>query len=83
MTSYSKPTPKAFNFKLSPENADALQVLHLDFVATANNHVLDYGLPGLQDTNAVSLPGRLSGALRVAAQLCLAWARGGPLVPVL
>lgn len=54
VTSHSQPTPKAFNFKLSPGNADVLQQLCLGFVATANNHVLDYGQPGLKETNEVS-----------------------------
>lgn len=53
VTSHSQPTPKAFNFKLSPANADVLQQLRLGFVATANNHVLDYGQPGLKETNEV------------------------------
>jgi hypothetical protein len=56
VTSHSKPTPKAFNFKLSPSNADVLQALRLGFVATANNHVLDYGQPGLKETNQVNEP---------------------------
>lgn len=54
VTGHSQPTPKAFNFKLSPGNADVLHQLHLGFVATANNHVLDYGQPGLKETNEVS-----------------------------
>jgi poly-gamma-glutamate synthesis protein (capsule biosynthesis protein) len=53
ITGHNQPTPKAFNFKLSPSNADVLQQLHLNFVATANNHVLDYGQPGLKETNEV------------------------------
>jgi hypothetical protein len=53
VTNHNQPTPKAFNFKLSPANADVLQQLRLGFVATANNHVLDYGQPGLKETNDV------------------------------
>jgi poly-gamma-glutamate capsule biosynthesis protein CapA/YwtB (metallophosphatase superfamily) len=54
VTNYTTPTPKAFNFRLSPSNADVLHSLRLGFVATANNHVLDYGQPGLKETNQVS-----------------------------
>ena len=53
VTGHTTPTPKAFNFRLSPSNADVLQQLRLNFVATANNHVLDYGQPGLADTHKV------------------------------
>lgn len=54
VTSHTQPTPKAFNFKLSPRNADVLtQQLRLNFAATANNHVLDYGQAGLAETHEV------------------------------
>jgi hypothetical protein len=86
VTSHSKPTPKAFNFKLSPQNADALQALHLGVVATANNHVLDYGLPGLQETNEVSASSssRVFGhtlAFKLPGSFGPAWAQDRLLTP--
>lgn len=44
----TKWTPKAFNYKLSPQYANTLTPV--DYVALANNHILDYRLPGLIDT---------------------------------
>lgn len=56
VTSHDVPTPKTFNFRLSPHNADVLgRVLRLSYVSLANNHSLDYGLPGLADTLQVRI----------------------------
>lgn len=53
VTKHPVPTPKTFNFKLSPQHADVLQELGLAYVSMANNHVLDYGQQGLAETHRV------------------------------
>jgi poly-gamma-glutamate synthesis protein (capsule biosynthesis protein) len=46
-------TPKAFHFKASPRRAlPALAAAAVRGVFTANNHTLDYNVPGLRDTLA-------------------------------
>jgi poly-gamma-glutamate synthesis protein (capsule biosynthesis protein) len=41
---------KGINYRMSPENADALRAAHIGCCALANNHVLDWGAAGLRDT---------------------------------
>jgi poly-gamma-glutamate synthesis protein (capsule biosynthesis protein) len=41
---------KGINYRVSPENAAALTAAGVDACALANNHVLDWGEPGLRDT---------------------------------
>ena len=43
---------KAFNFRAPPTAFDALAAAGVDVVAMANNHALDYGQAGLQETLA-------------------------------
>lgn len=41
---------KVFNFRAGPWAALALKSAGIDYVSLANNHVLDYGVEGLEDT---------------------------------
>jgi poly-gamma-glutamate synthesis protein (capsule biosynthesis protein) len=42
--------PKGFNFRTPPQYATGLSAAGIDIVALANNHAMDYGAIGLQDT---------------------------------
>ncbi|HEY4736037.1 MAG TPA: CapA family protein [Xanthobacteraceae bacterium] len=42
--------PKGINYRVSPENAECLRAAGIDCCALANNHVLDWGEPGLVET---------------------------------
>ncbi|MGJ0452199.1 MAG: CapA family protein [Methylocystis sp.] len=41
---------KAINYRVSPQNAECLRAAGVDCCALANNHVLDWGRPGLFQT---------------------------------
>ena len=41
---------KAFNFKLDPIYADTLLIPNFTYLSLANNHILDYRLPGMLET---------------------------------
>lgn len=41
---------KPYTFRLHPDNANYFKELKIDVVSIANNHILDYGNPGLFDT---------------------------------
>jgi poly-gamma-glutamate synthesis protein (capsule biosynthesis protein) len=41
---------KGIHYRMSPENAECLRPAELDCCVLANNHVLDWGRPGLIDT---------------------------------
>jgi poly-gamma-glutamate capsule biosynthesis protein CapA/YwtB (metallophosphatase superfamily) len=43
---------KAVHYRMSPENLHCLTVARPDAIALANNHVLDFGYRGLEDTRA-------------------------------
>lgn len=43
---------KAINYRMSPENAICLAAAQIDCCALANNHVLDWGRSGLEETLA-------------------------------
>jgi poly-gamma-glutamate capsule biosynthesis protein CapA/YwtB (metallophosphatase superfamily) len=54
LTDQGTPHPtKAVVFRGSPENVAALTYAGIDAVTIANNHILDYGLLGLQQTQSV------------------------------
>jgi len=54
LTNQGTPHPtKAVVFRGSPENVAALTYAGIDAVTIANNHILDYGLVGLQQTQSV------------------------------
>ena len=42
--------PKGINYRMSPENASCLTAAHIDCCVLANNHVLDWGAKGLEET---------------------------------
>ncbi len=50
ITASDKPTPKGINYKMNPENLPVLTVAKLDCCTLANNHTLDWGEEGLEDT---------------------------------
>ena len=41
---------KGINYRMHPDNIPALTAAGIDICALANNHVLDWGYPGLQET---------------------------------
>lgn len=45
--------PKGINYRMSPANAAALAAAGVDVCALANNHLLDFGRAGLQETLGV------------------------------
>jgi poly-gamma-glutamate synthesis protein (capsule biosynthesis protein) len=55
---------KGIHYRMSPENAAALEAAGIDVCSLANNHVLDWGYPGLEETLR-TLDGR--GLLRAGA----------------
>jgi|CXWL01.1.fsa_nt_gi poly-gamma-glutamate synthesis protein (capsule biosynthesis protein) len=50
LTDGGEPWPKAFNFRTPPQFASGLAAAGFDVVSLANNHAMDYGVTGLQDT---------------------------------
>lgn len=51
LTARGEPWPgKGIHYRAHPENADTLVAAGIDAVTIANNHVLDWSEPGLQDT---------------------------------
>lgn len=51
LTARGDPWPgKGIHYRAHPENADALVAAGIDAVTIANNHVLDWSEPGLEDT---------------------------------
>ena len=44
------PEPKAINYKMNPDNMPCLSAAGIDCCVLANNHVADWGYPGLTDT---------------------------------
>ncbi len=50
VTERGSPSAKAFNFRVGPEAFDALRAAGIDVVSLANNHGMDFGLVGLEDT---------------------------------
>lgn len=41
---------KGIHYRMHPHNVDCLTAARIDVCALANNHVLDYGYPGLEET---------------------------------
>ena len=50
VTRRGMPYPKGINYRMSPENAPCLTAAGVDCCVLANNHVLDWGEIGLEDT---------------------------------
>jgi len=58
--------PKGINYRMSPENFPAVRDAQIDCCVLANNHVLDWGRPGLVETLATT---RSSGIATAGAGL--------------
>ena len=41
---------KGINYRMHPDNIDCLRAVRIDFCSLANNHILDWGYPGLTET---------------------------------
>lgn len=82
ITTSDTPWPdKGVHYRMSPQNAAALRVLTPDVVSLANNHVLDWGRPGLEETIRVLRDLRISpvgagGSAREAAARAIVEPRG-------
>jgi poly-gamma-glutamate synthesis protein (capsule biosynthesis protein) len=50
VTRSATPEPKGINYKMSPGNVPVLTAAGIDCCALANNHVIDWGRPGLLET---------------------------------
>jgi poly-gamma-glutamate synthesis protein (capsule biosynthesis protein) len=54
VTTHDRPWPgKSIHYRMHPRNAPCLTAAKLDCCVLANNHVLDWGRPGLEETLAV------------------------------
>lgn len=52
VTTSMDPAPKGINYKMNPDNVICLKMAAIDCCVLANNHVLDWGVPGLLETLA-------------------------------
>ena len=70
ITRNSTPEPKGINYKMNPDNMPCLTVAGIDCCVLSNNHVLDWGNPGLLETLDTLAAAGIStaGAGRNAAQ---------------
>ncbi|MDJ0630183.1 MAG: CapA family protein [Rhodobacter sp.] len=50
ITATGRPEPKGINYRMHPANASVLTAAGIDACILANNHVLDWGRPGLAET---------------------------------
>ena len=50
VTKSDEPAPKGINYKMNPANIGVLAAAKVDCCALANNHILDWGYPGLVET---------------------------------
>jgi poly-gamma-glutamate capsule biosynthesis protein CapA/YwtB (metallophosphatase superfamily) len=50
VTVASEPWPKGINYRMRPENVGCLTAAKLDCCVLANNHVIDWGFEGLEET---------------------------------
>ncbi|HSH41722.1 MAG TPA: CapA family protein [Arenicellales bacterium] len=50
VTSAGEPEPKGINYRMHPDNAPVISAAGIDCCVLANNHVLDWGAPGLLET---------------------------------
>src|SRR5271157_2610722 len=41
---------KAYSFRMNPAISQCISKLKIDVVSISNNHLMDYGVPGLEDT---------------------------------
>lgn len=59
ITQRGRQEPKEFHFRAPPAALDALAAAGIDVASLANNHAVDYGPVGLEDTLAAARSGRL------------------------
>jgi poly-gamma-glutamate synthesis protein (capsule biosynthesis protein) len=52
ITAHPQPWPKGINYRMHPRNVPVLTAAGVDCCVLANNHVLDWGVPGLAETLA-------------------------------
>lgn len=52
VTTHDEAAPKGINYRMNPANAPVLSAADIDCCVLANNHVLDWGVPGLLETLA-------------------------------
>lgn len=50
VTRRGQPAPKGINYRMTPENLPVLSAAAVDCCVLANNHMLDWGAEGLEDT---------------------------------
>lgn len=50
ITTYARPWPKGINYRMHPGNVNCLQAAGIDCCVLGNNHVLDWGRNGLEET---------------------------------
>jgi poly-gamma-glutamate capsule biosynthesis protein CapA/YwtB (metallophosphatase superfamily) len=50
ITRSTDPAPKGINYKMNPDNISVLTTANIDCCVLANNHVIDWGYPGLLET---------------------------------
>jgi poly-gamma-glutamate capsule biosynthesis protein CapA/YwtB (metallophosphatase superfamily) len=62
VTSSSTPEPKGINYRMHPKNVACLVAAGLDCCVLANNHILDWGLAGLEETLGVLSANKLGTA---------------------
>jgi poly-gamma-glutamate synthesis protein (capsule biosynthesis protein) len=53
VTTHDEPFPKGINYRMHPANIACLQAAGIDCCTLANNHVLDWKIPGLIETISV------------------------------
>jgi poly-gamma-glutamate synthesis protein (capsule biosynthesis protein) len=73
LTERGEPWPKGYNFRTPPRFAPGLAGAGFDLVSLANNHAMDYGAIGVEDTMAALQSAGVAYAGAAAA--------GGPLPP--
>jgi poly-gamma-glutamate synthesis protein (capsule biosynthesis protein) len=52
VTTASEPWPKGINYRMHPDNVGCLTAAKLDCCVLANNHVIDWGIGGFEETLA-------------------------------
>ncbi len=50
LTHSNETVPKVFNFKATPDKVETLSIANINICNLANNHILDFGISGLQET---------------------------------
>jgi len=83
VTQSDQPAPKGINYRMNPANVPVLTAAGIDCCVLANNHVLDWGRAGLEETlrtlagAGIARAGAGAGLQEAAAPACLPLAGGG------